>query len=767
MRLTLRTLLAYLDGILEPDDAQDLGKKVEESEFAVGLVHRLRDVMRRLRLGAPSLTDRGPGLDPNTVAEYLDNTLASERVTDFEKVCLDSDTHLAEVGSCHQILTLVLGEPAEVDPASRQRMYQLQEVHSGAKPPPTPVTPAAGTSAPAGPPLSLDLDLGGDQADRRSRPRPTVPEYLREPRGRRAWLSAAAVVLAAACVIAVVAWMCGQLEPGTTCGNVLVRWGVIAAAPRAVAKGDTKEGDAKGAEQPGPGGDVKEGLPSGNSAVDDTKGPKGSDVPPAGKSPAERATSVKPIVEPAGGSEKGTRPADTAKAPPKTNGGATSGHKAIPPPVIESKSPPAPAGESAVVPKAKPDTHVERPPTPDAQLPPELLGGLLSGEQVLLSNNAENGWTRVGANQMLIPQHVLALPTYRARIVLTLGITLEILGGTRVELLGSTPQEMPGIRVLYGRVVMKPRGKAKAQMRVAFGDHDGMIVFDDTDSVAAVEVCNLHTPGTNPKDAPRRVTAELFAASGGVAWEEAAKEKDKAEKPIRLTPLQRLSFDAALPGQPYSAKNLPDWIIGDETLKAPDRMASPVIAQMLPSDRSARVGLLELATSHPRKEVRSLAVQCLGYVGQFSDMVKALNSPRCKNEWRDFYVPQLRAAVARDAETATAVQLALEKEFPRQAADLYRMLWGYTNDQLEAGEDATLVQGLKNDESLPVRVLSYWNLRDITGKGAIYNPAERPISRQAAVQHWKQRLEAKDIRFAADRAPAAPRNPVVPRDPAK
>ena len=390
----------------------------------------------------------------------------------------------------------------------------------------------------------------------------------------------------------------------------------------------------------------------------------------------------------------------------------------------------------------------------------------MASEQVLLSDNPPNGWPRVGANQMLLPQQVLALPTYRPKVGLTAGVTVEILGGTRAELLGSSPQELPGIRVRFGRVVLMPLAKGGTRLRVAFGDRSGTLTLVDADSVAALDVHHLHAPGTNPESGPTRVTADLFVAGGAISWQEAV--NGKAGPPQRLTSSDRLAFDAEATVAPMAAKDLPKWIMADGALRATmspkeqnDRRASLAIAQSLPTDQPARIGLLQLITQRPQREVKWLSLRCLGYVGQFRDIVAALNDGTHKGDWSD-YIDALRAAIDRDAETAAAVHTALEKQYPEQAAELYRMLWGYTDKQLElgddgkGGEDAKLVRAL-DDDLLAVRVLAIWNLKDITGGvGLYYYPEQTAARRQLPVHNWRKRLDGKEIRLATGEPKARP-----------
>ena len=171
MRLTLRTLLAYLDNTLEPADAELLGAKLRESGFATQLVQRIRR-----NLVAPEITALppeaiGPVQDANTIAEFLDSNLPDEQVAEIERACLDSDVHLAEAAACHQILTMVLGKPADVPSELRQRIYELPD-HDVDKiaaasqrfssisieDPPSQADASFGTGA-------AMLDVSGDQSD--------------------------------------------------------------------------------------------------------------------------------------------------------------------------------------------------------------------------------------------------------------------------------------------------------------------------------------------------------------------------------------------------------------------------------------------------------------------------------------------------------------------------------------------------------------------------------------------------------------------------
>lgn len=159
-RLTLRTLLAYLDDTVAPAEARALGKKVAASDDARQLVEKIKRVTRRRGLANPVPDSADDAVtDPNTVAEYLDNALDSETLKQLEETCLESDVHLAEVAACHQILTLVLTEPVRVPPRAHRRMYGLvQPPMSVPGRRPNKTLPISAAAPPAGPAEPDDAD---------------------------------------------------------------------------------------------------------------------------------------------------------------------------------------------------------------------------------------------------------------------------------------------------------------------------------------------------------------------------------------------------------------------------------------------------------------------------------------------------------------------------------------------------------------------------------------------------------------------------------
>ena len=528
MRLTLRTLLAYMDGLLDPKDSQEIGKKIEDSKFATELFHKIRDVMRRLRLAAPSITERGANLDCNTVAEYLDNVMPSDRVPDFEEVCLKSDMHLAEVASCHQILTIVLGEPAEIDPESRQRMYQLptvanrgDEEHQAAVEVASMLSADGNGPLPSAAPPAPRTSGGG-------RPRPVVPEYLRDPPRKWQLLPAAAIMLLV----------------GAAIGLLVVMFSA-SARQWLQAKWDGKSVEEPRDQHEG----TKPAKPSGDQTVKPLEasaaGVKNSGSLPASGNPSEspdpglateQQTPKTPAPIPGGGSEAAAGPGPAAGAALSTTGAralptpSASGSDSITKSAVasvtdhNSKLPgakPLPAG-SAGSPPAIPPVAKAGGSAPSAGgpiIPPAAksrVGRFTSdGPEVLLKFEAGNaGWRRVLPEEFLVGrQPLLSLPCYRPPVLIpNAGATLELVNGTRIELLPDNSQGLPGVEIDFGCLVIKSSGQEGARLRVGIGSHSGTIRLNGGDSIAGLEVTRVHDPGKDPQKVSSHPLTKLYVA---------------------------------------------------------------------------------------------------------------------------------------------------------------------------------------------------------------------------------------------------------------
>lgn len=789
MRLTLRTMLAYLDDILEPSDAEQLGRKIEESKFASDLVHRVRSSITRLRLAAPKLQGRGMGLDPNTVAEYLDNTLPADRVPDFEKVCLESDVHLAEVASCHQILTLVLGEPAGVPPHARERVYKLATLDvPGAK---DAAAMAAGAGAAAAaetarvngngkgeaqaeaaPAREAEEDVEAppvqdadrlveppveeeEPAEKVTRAKPEVPDYLRATRRPRMWPAVLALLLSFGLVVSFL-WVTGPLSKEHPLAQAILGTSDTADAGASAQTTDggqpnnadeESDGDTPAPDDASPAGKT----PGGEPRADET--PAKATDGPSRRRPVAPEDSVslpgddviRPVTPGAA-----TTPSEPPAEPPVPAGGETPGDGGKASPV----SPPATTTVEPAEPRPS-DTIPEEPPltTPPTEPRPEVkpagidVGRFISDDQVMaLEHVDEATWTRLPTGATLSSgNRLLALPTYRPQMALAPGIQVTLSGPALVQLAAPLGKGTPKMEMQYGRAVIATTGRADERIALQLGEREGVATFSSADTTLAVEVSNYLPPGSDPQAAaggagPSITVTRMYVVAGRVEWEEAGKLVAINAGQVRL-------LAEGSSGRTVTTRTLPDWVAppghGD-----PDRLASRTMEEFLKPEAPIRLTLNELLEDR-RVEVRSLAVRCLSYLGQYEPFINELNDAFQKSYWDDSF-DALRDAIARSPDSAAEVRAAFERQRGADGEKLYRMLWGYSPDQLAAGAAEELVNNLGH-ERMDFRVLAFENLRRITGMTLLYRPEYTERKNQANVQRWRERL--KDMAIAYETPP--------------
>jgi hypothetical protein len=814
MRLTLRTLLAHMDDVLEPNDRAEVGQKIEESEFAKTLMQRIRDVTSRLRLGTPKILGKGLAADSNTVAEYLDHTMHNDRVQEFEKICLESDVHLAEVASCHQVLALVLGHPAEIDPAMRRRMYDvinrpdepLDEEHPPLAAVAVNGSPTTASAAPIATAVAAPVATAATTVPAPvERERPHVPDYLRSDSKKLPllWIVAAGILLllgiarimgpfdkthpiaamfgskpdpapvanntsgndpvgSSAVVNTVPAnsTQANSTQPNTAAANTApAKLGPVETSPAPVAVPDTAVNKSS-PELPNVGvnnnpiaANPATTLPAVPAAIPSTVepiNPATNTLPPTNSIATTPAPAVV-ATNPATGNPVLETPGANPAAP------AVAMNQPTNPVSVEGAGPVVtPVPMNPVASPANPDVATPLPPQPmptvgplNAETPAAAAGiaGRMTqdGTQVLLSwrtpPGGEGAWVRVnGTETIAAGERLLGLHTYRPAITLKNGLSLQLIGETQLEVFSTAKDDIPLIRLHFGRIVVANSGRANTQFAIEPGvKQSGLVTLNDPDSLVAIEVARFLPVGSNPETVQSQVSANLYIASGRAQWQPDVTVP--AGNPLAGPLLVKLlTRPDSL--QPPETK-LPTWIVKNE-LSGFDTQASGPFSQLLMGKPSVGLALREIANTNRRAELRYLASRSLALIDDFEFFIDSFNDTDQRGVWNK-EIETLQQALARGPETAKLVRDAFVKQRPAYGEKLYRCLWGATPADLATGLSDDLLAGLESD-NLDLRILSYDCLRSAvadprTGIAPTqnYSPeSTNTAARQQAVQRWKQ-----------------------------
>jgi hypothetical protein len=212
---SLRLLLSYHARLLAPDQIRQIEQSLSEQPGTRQLLERIRQ--------AEKMPAASSSLDTNLLAEYLDNSLATDVAAVFERGLLQSDVGLAEVVACHQILTRLVREPIQVPADSHDYLIMLIEDATHGEqtpeinqPPPRGDEPRRGAdvaqqprSAPASPVPARDnppVVHGGRPSDKPPRlvPEPAIGTVSgQEQMSLTLWLSIMIGVIALASVLGI------------------------------------------------------------------------------------------------------------------------------------------------------------------------------------------------------------------------------------------------------------------------------------------------------------------------------------------------------------------------------------------------------------------------------------------------------------------------------------------------------------------------------------------------------------------------------------
>lgn len=780
MRLTLRTLLAYLDGSLPNPLVAEVERQLQAHETARQLLERMQQVVSRVRQEPPRLDPRDTMADPNRMAEYLDGTLDLDLLVDHERACLESDALLAEVVAGHQILSRLLREPMEISDRLRRRMLQDIQAETNCPDRPSEQESLRAHSAHRLRPPRARRSDSHDSDDTPSNT-PHTPPISPKPLSER------------------------LDQPQQT-------------HPRVPAPSSRFQARQKRVQPPIESTSLSSThQDSSLELTDDTASPSTITSPtdfdfdmPSPKSTPDLKAAAAPslaiqqrrlkirmvlaasIVFPLGviaaqfvGRE---RPADWDQAPIEVSQTDLKTTEPIASPVPTPAPPiaaapaitaPAPAAEppdaaaESISEAPSPTTRVEArtvtnteaivepvEETPRDLMPPPTTAPVES----LLAAHAETTWSvRGDTGQALLRTHQglwqtpptgknaktgdiwIAMPFDRTAIFSQHGIQGTLVGATAAAPFNSIVQgkSLAGLELHYGRLVLSFPNQTQA-MRLELGTTEWSLEPLVPETVVAIERRPWRAPGepiTGEQPlAPSHELIQVMVVKGEVNLADG----------VGIRTVRSGSAISWIDGTPVGSGTLasiPTWTERSDELES----ACATALRRWTANNPDRVSAWRSLVAHERLEIRMAAINCLSEIGIYDAAWLALDDAHLAPAWRRWLIAQLTSQFARSQDHTVAFFNAAPSTPLAVAAAEY---WpGVSVLQWQDGAAHRLVDGLEH-ESLLIRTLAIDHLAAITGGTERFIAEADPASRANCVAAWRARLSSGLPRAREFKGPA-------------
>lgn len=753
MRLTLRTLLAYRDGVLDNKDTLLLESKLRDSVTAQQISQRIDEGMSNPRLAPIPVDAKEFGFDPNHIAEYLDDTIALDKIPALERCCLENNALLSEVGSCHRILTKALATPLEVPRELRDRILSMpmtpnvkpsrlkilrlgkdgstvrfdaptvgkfeavyaEDRSIASKEQPTLAPVRLSSTEPRGSGIELNEGLGHQ-----------VPEYLIGY--DRSWLRTALVgsvlVVALIFVGALAIGPVDQLQSMLTVKNPPVDGKSL---PKPINEMNSSRGEQK-----------RGTFDVASKSTEDAK----TNGSPNGTDSSERTSDRQALNS--FGEERKTS---------ETQGGEVSqdlGSKSTESPAEDKTSLKVNASDfvadsQSVSPAETMDSQRNQPDklpvSPDSPTLKWLPESKESAESLVIFSNPvdpDSLWQRATPGSGLNMGDVVIPPYQRTELVTGAGIRMIACDASQLECSGAAP-----LFIHYGKFLLFPTPSGN-EVRLVTPNGSFHIVFPEQSSSCAIEVRHVWEETTSEEIASAQLNTRSETIVYGIQgtlkldWKnkEISQSVDLAVGEIAMSG----GTDSVVKSEMESA---PVWF-RSTVGRSIDQFAWQDANKYLKKEegKSLTDALSELAQSK-RAETASFAVRVLCQLGRYDSLFASGGFLTRKGAYTHLQVwlPELPCLLG-SAESKEVFVQSVSSNLESRTNDILRLLITHSPKQLREGGERLLIESLSSNQQ-DERLLAIVQLTNLTGKTLGFHPEKNSTE---AIAQWRKLLVKEESR---------------------